>query len=235
MRSKADSLEAEARQAKEQLAELTRAATDYNNIIQQKESDITRLKSELSASKHERGQLMKEAAQLQSKIENLSAELQSEQVERKRDSGERTRLQTELDELRALLEAKTNEDTRRAEADKSKEEELLSLRSQVNKLSQDLADVRKGALEAQSKLKVDLDTINREHASLQHSHKSLSDKERAAQEQLKKTENALSEAEKAKRTLDSELQHVRSRQLDLDTQLAEALKEKEVCHLIGTI
>ena len=80
MRSKADSLEAEARQAKEQLAELTRAATDYNNIIQQKESDITRLKSELSASKHERGQLMKEAAQLQSKIENLSAELQSEQV-----------------------------------------------------------------------------------------------------------------------------------------------------------
>ena len=79
MRSKADSLEAEARQAKEQLAELTRAATDYNNIIQQKESDITRLKSELSASKHERGQLMKEAAQLQSKIENLSAELQSEQ------------------------------------------------------------------------------------------------------------------------------------------------------------
>ncbi|CAL1710675.1 unnamed protein product [Somion occarium] len=227
LRNKADSLEEEARQAKEQLTELTRAATDYSNIIKQKESDIDRLSSDLASSKQERGRLLKEITQLQNDIDTLASELQAEQEERKHDSSERSRLLAELDELRASLEAKTNEETRRSEADKSKEEELLSLRSQANKLSQDLADVRKNALENQSKLKVSLDTITREHASLQQSHRSLSDRERAVQAQLKKAEGALSDAEKAKRTLESELQLIRSRQTDLDGRLAEAIKDKE--------
>ena len=66
------------------------------------------------------------------------------------------------------------------------------------------------------------------HKNIQQSHLSLSDRAQTSQAQLKKAEAALSEAEKAKRALESELQSVRSRAIDTDNQLAEMQKAKEV-------
>ena len=119
-------------------------------------------------------------------------------------------------------------ETRRSEADKSKEMELADLRSQVSKLSEDLSDERKHALEGQSKLKVELDTLVREHQTLEQSYKSLSELEATSRTKLKDAEADLSEAVKAKRTIESDLQSVRSRQIDLESQLANAQKERNV-------
>lgn len=192
---------------------------------------MERLTAELGASRQEKGRLMKQISELQGKIDTLSSQIQSQQDEHKRDSSVRAKLQDELDELRALLATKVTEETRRSEAEKSKEEEITLLRSQATKLSQDLSDVRKSTLESQSKLKVELDTLVREHNSLQSSHKSLSDREQVAQSQLKKVEATLADLEKNKRATDSDLQSLRSRQIDIDGQLAEAVKEKEVMSL----
>ncbi|THH29323.1 hypothetical protein EUX98_g4864 [Antrodiella citrinella] len=227
LQSKAETLEQDARHAKEQLAELGRAATDYSNIIQQREEDIDKLSAELTNSKRERARLMKEITELQGQVDTLKSEIQAEHDEQRRDASVRSKLQEELDELRTLLAAKANEETRRSEAEKSKEDELLLLRSQVSQLSQDLSDARKTAVEGQSKLKVELDTMTREYQSLQQSHRSLSDRSQSAQAQLKKAEAALYETEKAKRTIDSELQSIRTRQIDVDGRLAETVKEKE--------
>ena len=202
-------------------------------MIKDKEADMERLSSELSASRQEKGQLMKQISELQGKIDTLSSQLQSQQDERKRDTSIRGKLQEELDELRTLLAAKVTEATRRSEAEKSKEEEISSLRSQASKLSQELNDVRKNSVEVQSKLKVDLDTIVWEHTSLQSSHRSLVDRERAAQSQLKKVEVTLADLEKTKRSSDSELQSLRTRQIDAEGQLAEAIREKEVSNQLS--
>jgi myosin protein heavy chain len=133
-----------------------------------------------------------------------------------------------LDQLRALLEAKASEETKRSEVERRKDAELVSLRSEVSKLHREIAHARTTALEVQNKLKVDLDTINREHKSLQHTYNSLLERERAASSKLKEVTESLSTTEKIKRSLESDLQSLRSRQNDTDSQLAEVQRAKEV-------
>ncbi|KAI0954365.1 hypothetical protein AcV7_007621 [Taiwanofungus camphoratus] len=227
LRGKANSLEQDARQAKEQLTEMARTATEYSNMIKKKEEDLDRLANELESSKAERGRLQKQITELQGKVDTLTSDLDAQHFDRQRSATAQSKLQEELDELRALLEAKTTEETRRSEVEKSKEQELSDLRGQVGKLSEELDEARRTALEGQTKLKVELDTFLREHNSLQQSHVSLSERERSAQAQLKKTEAALSDAEKSRRTLESELQSIRSRQIDTESQLADLQKTKE--------
>ncbi|KAI0666368.1 nonmuscle myosin heavy chain b [Trametes maxima] len=227
LREKADSLEKDVRQLKEQLAEMARTATEYTNMIKTKEQQADRLATEVEKSKVEREKLLREVAGLQAQIDTISAELDSERKDKQRNASSQIKLQAELDELRALLEAKVTEETRRSEVAKSKEEELADLRAQVAKLSADLTETRRVAAEAQSKLKVELETLAREHKNIQHSHTSLSDRAQASQTQLKKAEASLAEAEKAKRSIESELQSVRSRAIDTDNELAEMQKAKE--------
>ncbi|KAI0828577.1 nonmuscle myosin heavy chain b [Trametes gibbosa] len=229
LREKADGLEKDVRQLKEQLAEMGRTANEYTNMIKSKEGQADRLATEVEKLKVEREKLLREIDGLQADINTISAELESERNDKQRNANAQIKLQAELDELRALLEAKVTEETRRSEVAKSKEEELADLRSQVGKLSTDLTDTRRVATETQNKLKVEMETLVREHKNIQHSHTSLSDRAQASQAQLKRTEAALSEAEKARRSLESELQSVRSRAIDTENQLAEVQKAKEVC------
>ncbi|KAI0354017.1 hypothetical protein OH77DRAFT_533487 [Trametes cingulata] len=188
---------------------MARTANEYTSMITAKEQQAERLATEVEKTKMERDTLLREITELQAKIDTLTAELESERKAKERNASSQVKLQAELDELRALLEAKVTEETRRSEVAKSKEEELGDLRSQVAKLSADLTETRRVAAETQNKLKVELETLAREHKNIQHSHSSLSDRAQASQAQLKKTEAALSEAEKAKRALESELQRRR--------------------------
>ena len=186
------------------------------------------MRNELEATKRERARLQKHVTELEADLETLSLELEESRQTRERDLAAQSKLQRELDQLRTLLEAKTSEETKRSEVERRKEAELVSLRSEVSKLQRDIADARASASEAQNKLKVDLDTLNREHKSLQHTYNSLLERERAASSKLKEVTASLSAAEKIKRSLESDLQSARSRQNDTDSQLAEVQRVKEV-------
>ncbi|KAI0746362.1 hypothetical protein C8Q80DRAFT_1319972 [Daedaleopsis nitida] len=192
LRGKADTLEKESRQLKEQLAEMARKGTEYSNMINGKEQRADRLSDELDKINAEREALLREVVELRANINTLTAELDSEQKNKTRNESTQIKLQAELDELRALLDAKVTVETRRSEVAKSKEEELADLRSQAAKLSADLTESRRVAAESQDKLKVELETITREHKNIQSSHQSLSDREQAARAQLKKVEVSLS-------------------------------------------
>jgi len=165
---------------------------------------------------------------LQGEIDTLTAELEAQKGDLQRGVSAQTKLQEELDELRTLIDTKTSEENRRSEVEKSKDEELADLRGRVLKLQLDLSEARKLAVEGQSRLKVDLDNAIREHRSLQQSHNSLLERESAVQSKLTKSQTTLSELEKVKRSLESELQSLRSRQHESEGQLAEAHRVKEV-------
>lgn len=228
LKDKSDHLENETRQAKEQVAELGRTATDYSSMIQKKEEQISELNDQLEALKVERDSASMEIMELRADIDTLDSQLNSERQDHAADILSRDKLQEEMDELRTLLATKTTEATRRSEVEKSKEIELSDLRTQASKLHQELTELRRSALETQSNLKVELEQTIRSHTSLQNSHSSLSDRERVAQAQLTKVQAHLSELEKAKRFVDSELLSLRSRQHESQDQLAEALRAKEV-------
>jgi myosin protein heavy chain len=197
-------------------------------MIQKKEEQITQLTRELDLSKSIHAKSLKETIELQNDIDILMAELDAEKSDRVQEGTIRTKLQEEVDRLRSLMDAKTSEESRRNEVEKRKEGELTDLRTQTSKLQQDLADSRRLALEVQNKLKIELEHSMRDHDTLQRSHESLSERERAAQDQLTRSLGALSELEKTKRAMESELQSLRSRQHDNESRLAEATKAKEV-------
>ena len=169
--------------------------------------------------------------ELRADIDTLDAQLSAERLDHANEISFREKLQGERDEMRALLDTKTSEETRRDEVERSKERELADLRSQTSQLYQELTDLRRTSLESQNKLRLDLEQSNREHISLQHSHKSLLDRERATQSQLSKTQSQLSDLEKAKRAMESEFQSIKSRQSDIQNQLSDALRVKEVFNL----
>ena len=176
--------------------------------------------------------------ELQADSDRLVVELNVQKSDQDWGQLARARLQEEVDELRALIDAKIGEETQNQSREESKEQELVDLWSQVARLQADLSKARKLGLESQSKLKVELDNSVRAHNSLRETYKSLSEQEQASQARLAKAEGDLSDLQKAKRSLESELQSVRSRQIDADGHLGEAIRAKGVSleiHLSNSI
>ncbi len=227
-KDRADTLKHDVRQARTQLAELTRTASDYSDMIKRKDADIARLTAELETSKAERSRLSKEILEHRARIEALTAEIISQRDSETRHATVQEKLQDELDQLRSLIEAKTSEENRRGEVEKQKDAELQDLRLQASQLQNEMSEARRTAIDVQNKLKVDLEASVREHNLLLHSHRSLSDRVQVNDHKLKQTESSLAEVQKTKRSHESELQELRSRRIDTDGQLAELQKVKEV-------
>ncbi|KAF9519353.1 hypothetical protein BS47DRAFT_1337113 [Hydnum rufescens UP504] len=225
--SRSDQLEREARQAREQLADLARTATDYESIVQKKENELARLGSQILASHRDRDTALTHVTELQGHLDTLKDEVQAQELDRERGAQARAKLEAEIDELRTLLNAKASEDTRRSEAEKSQEQELSDLRARVAKAQLDLVDERRLAVEVQSKLKVDLETLQREHNSTVGINHDLQTRAKENEKGKIEAEQALQAVEKSKRAAEADLHTLRSKQLDLEGQLAETLKAKE--------
>lgn len=216
------------RQANEQITELTRTINDQSRIVKKTNEQVASLLKQIELTDQERDKASNEIIELQSDIDTLDAQLEAEKKNRLQDSALHQKLQEELDELRAHLQEKTSEETRRNEVHKSKEKELADLRQQVAQMHDEQNEIRRSALEIQGKLKLELEYATREHNSLKSSHNSLLDRERATQAQLVKSQAALTDLEKGKRAMESEVDMLRSRQHDSESRLAEALRGKEV-------
>jgi myosin protein heavy chain len=227
-RSKVESLEQETRHTKEQLSELTRTATDYSSMLARKEESIDRLEASLEASQVEKSRSVQEVISLRAEIDTLAGELEAQKTDRARGLAARQKLQAELDELRTLLAAKHSDDARRSEVEKSMEVELNDLRRQTSRLQEEASDARRQALEGQTRLKAAQDSASRELSTLQQAHRALADKERDASTRLSAIETEFTEVDKVRRSMETELLSVRSRQMDLDGQLSETLRAKDV-------
>jgi myosin heavy chain 9/10/11/14 len=224
-RAKVDAAEKEARQTKEELAEVTRTATDYAAMIARKDAEVARLSADMASMRRERESALKQATELQAQTEQLNREVVAQKQENERTK----RLQAELDELRTAMDAKTSEDHKRSEVERSRELELADLRAQVSRASQELNDALKGAGESQAALR----TIKHERDELLAGKQLLVKRADEGERKASEMELLLGAAEKARRTAESELAALRMRQVDLDTQLADAVKGKEVSSFRG--
>ncbi|KAH9994666.1 nonmuscle myosin heavy chain b [Russula vinacea] len=218
-KDRANTLEHDVRQARTQLTELARTASDYSDMIKRKDADIARVAGELEASKTERSRLSKEILEHRGRIEALTAEIGSQRDSEARHAIVQEKLQDELDKLRSLIEAKASEESRRGEVEKQKDAELQDLRLQAGQLQNELSEARRTAFEVQNKLKVDLEASVREHNSLLQSHRSLSDRLQANDHKLKQAEASLAEVQK---TRDGELAELQKTKESLERQLHAA-------------
>ncbi|KAI6121202.1 P-loop containing nucleoside triphosphate hydrolase protein [Pisolithus sp. B1] len=214
---------------------LLKANEEVTTLLSQREEDLARLKERAESSTNElQAKLTAElrtTALLTGKVEQLERsarhtkdqlaeltrirqELSASKADAGRTLAAKAKLQTELDDLRALMETKTTEETRRREAQKSMEQELVDLRDQP-------------ALEKESTLTLELERLSGQYKQIEATYSSLLERDRISKENSTKAEATVASLEKVKRALESETQALRSRQIDTDGQLAEALRAKE--------
>ena len=228
MAGKCVQLEENNRRTREQLSDLVRTATDYEGAIREMKLEVAHLNTELSTLQYQREEAFKHQSKLQSGIETLTSELQARGADLERSSQARQRFEKEVDELRGLLDAKASEETRRSEVEKSKEQELVDLRTSLSVSQKDLARFRQSAADTQAKLKMDLENLQRDHGSMSSSYRELESRAIANAKSRSEAEGALQAVESIKRGLVSDLQSLRTKHLDLENRLADAIKHKEV-------
>jgi myosin heavy chain 9/10/11/14 len=225
---KCDTLERELQQAKEQLDELTRTATDYSNMIQKREAEIEEVSAHFEEIQEERNQAEKAFHEIQLQARNLEGQLEELKSERTKDLGARSKLQKELDDLRSSMAAKTSEETRRREVQRSQEKELTNLRAEVTRLKEQYDDTRMLAADAQKTLSLQLEETSRKLGSVEQSYKELQAKEQEDAELKKAREAALADAQRHVRSLESEVQGLKKKLMQVETELSETAKSKEV-------
>lgn len=228
IRDKAETFEADARQAREQLAELSRTANDYSQMIQAKDAQIDALDKQLEVLVKDRQLATSEISALRADIDMVDAQLIAEREDHQTDVVAKNKLLKERDELRDLLATKASEETRRQQVEQSKEKELAELRDQVARLHDEAAELRR-TIETLNRKNADLEQVSRDHNSLQQTYHSLLDRERTANNQLTTHKNQLAEAQKANRFMESELLSLKSRHHEAQGQVAELSRNKEVC------
>ena len=150
-------LEQEARQAKEQLAEMVRTVTKYSALISRKETDIARVTADPDKVTTEKDQTLKQATDLHAQVETTKAQLDAQRQDNVRSVESQVRLQEVLDELCTLMQAKTSEEMRRKEVEKCKEKEPIELRSQLSSPNKELTETRKASVEHLNKVKGNLE------------------------------------------------------------------------------
>ncbi|KZT51923.1 putative nonmuscle myosin heavy chain b [Calocera cornea HHB12733] len=224
---KAEMLEREAVQAKENLAKLKRMSTDYEARIRKGEANVDLLTKELAASKLDAQASTKKVEELQGQLTSLRKELDAQKGDRHKDSLLRGKLQAELDQLRKSLDTKTMEDRKRSEVDRTKEHERSELQLQVGQLEGQLADIRRQAQKERTKLELDLDSAKRELTVATKTCNDLQQQAKAHTQNLREAELAVIQAEKQKRAAQSELEALRNKHGDADGQLAQMTKTKE--------
>lgn len=227
-KAKLDTLEKDAHQAKEQAAELARTATEYSQMLQKKESEMAELQTELQAMRSEHLAISKTISELEAQSQALQEALDNSTSERQRDKAARTKLQKEIDDLRNVMAAKASEDTRRSEVQRSKEKELVGLRAQTSKLQESLEEARRVSVETQSRLKIELEENQRRRENVEQAYKELEDHVTDNVEGRKKAEVGLAEAQKTVRSLESDVQSLRTKLVQTEGDLADATKAKEV-------
>ncbi|KAF8320349.1 nonmuscle myosin heavy chain b [Clavulina sp. PMI_390] len=224
---KADDLERANRVIRDQLAELTQTTADYDKMVQKKEDDLGKAMNLLGTARSERDTTLKQFAELQARVETLTADLQVSDGARKQGVEARARLEEELDELRSLLEAKASEDTKRSEVERSKEVELADLRARITKIQQSAVDAKREDAAALSKLKIELESLQRDHSTATEALADLKARAEASEKSLAEATASLHAADKAKKAAEGELHEFRSKHIDIEGQLSEALKAKE--------
>lgn len=225
---KAQVLESELKAREQRLRTLSSTAEDYEVMIKNKEADLAAMHTQLSASKSE-------ARALQNKLDsqvkavddsNLCAEQAKKEQERLKAGLART--EKELDSLRNLMAARRSEEAQRAEAETSREKELVVLRQQLTNLStqnaRDLALAKQAFSDLEAKHQDAVSQLEKLKGQKVQSEEDLM----LMLQKLESQQSLLKCAEAVKRGFESDLVDVRQRLIQHQGALAEAASAREV-------
>ncbi|RDA84558.1 hypothetical protein CP532_1099 [Ophiocordyceps camponoti-leonardi (nom. inval.)] len=208
----------------QQLTQLSKTSTDWEDLVRSKESELALLRSDKRKFENERRSLEDQKKALMDEKEKISTKFRDVQAELAATKSKQSQLGREADEAKKLLEARLSEDAQADENRSLLESQIKDLKEELYKTQKDLSRERQsrddvlllGEHKYQS-LKDEFDTLNES--------KIIIEKELYAQQDtLRRTIEARTSVEKERDEARDEIRRLRVAK----TQAEEARLEAEV-------
>ncbi len=130
------------KKVQEQLAELTKTSTSYEELVRKKESELAVLRSDNKKFSEDVAKFDKERQELSADKESLSARVREVLAEMVAMKSQKVQLEREAADTKALLEARLTEDAEAGEARKNLENQIQDLKDQLFEVESDLSRER---------------------------------------------------------------------------------------------
>ncbi len=141
-KAKEQRLVAENREVQQQLSKLSQTSTDYEDLVRQKESELSLLRSDNKKYETERRTLEDQRKSLNSEKEKATGRLREVQAEIVALKSQQSQMQREAEDAKKLLQARLSED---AQADQNRqvvESQIKDLKEELYKTQMDLSRER---------------------------------------------------------------------------------------------
>lgn len=216
------------RRLKNQLDDHLQTIKQHEATISNKQRDISILEAKSTASIKAKELVEQDKAALSVKIDTLQQDLRARDQERQQDAIARQKLEKELDNLRKVMADKTSEDSKRQEADRSRDAEMGRLRDQVVQLQKALDDHRDSAQQLANKLRVDVEGLKQNHTAVQKELKATQALVKEKEAALAQLQNAVALAENAKRQAEGDLAASRDKLASIEAKLQATSTARDV-------
>ncbi|GJN81541.1 hypothetical protein PLIIFM63780_005075 [Purpureocillium lilacinum] len=217
-------LSQENRSIQQQLSQLSKTSTDYEDLVRSKESELALLRSDKRKFEDERRALNDQKKVLTTEKDRVASKFRDVQAELDAMKSKQTQLEREAAEAKALLEARLSED---AQADQSRSR----LENQIQALKEELYDTQKNlSRERQSRDDVQLlsehkyQALKEEFDTLNESKIIIEKELYAQQDTLRRTMEARTAVEKERDEARDEIRRLRAAK----SQAEEARQQAEL-------
>jgi myosin protein heavy chain len=222
-KKQARELQEENKQIRQQMTELSSTSTSFEDLIRQKESELSMLKVEIRKHQSDTHAFESERRSLTTKHDTIQTRLRSLESEHDAIKTQKSQAERDAAETRKLLEQRITDD----EGRKVLERQVDELRKQLLQVQQDLTRERQSRDDVQMLGEHKFTELKRNFDSVNDSKITIEKELYAQQDILRRVQEAKVAAEKERKDFQDELRRLRDQYLSLQEAKLEAENDAE--------
>ena len=201
----------ENRTIRQQISDLSKTSTSYEEMLRHKESELTVLRNDAKKHAEEKKQLDVEKSNLSTRHDNMQNKLRELQAQVDAMVSEKIQLEREAADVQKLLQAKISEDAEAGESRKLLEQQIQDLKNQLFQAQADLSRERQSRDDVQMLAEHKLAELKDKFESLNEAKITIEKEMYIQQDSLRRATEARVAAEQSRKELQQELIKLRDR------------------------
>lgn len=201
----------ENRSIRQQISDLSKTSTGYEDLLRKKESEVAILKSDTRRLEEEKKQTLSDKASLTSRHDNMQARLREVQASKDAMKAEKIQLEREVGDIKRALEEKSFEDAEAGQSRRFLEQQAQDLKTQLFQAQADLSRVTQSRDDVQMLAEHNLAELTEKYNSLNESKIIIEKEMYIQQDTLRRATEGRAAADQARKDLQTELVRLRER------------------------
>ncbi|KAJ2449543.1 class II myosin, partial [Coemansia sp. RSA 2424] len=213
-----------ATRSKQTAAAVARLEADLTEAFKQRDAaaaESERVQAQLAEALAARAMLETESGGLGIRLAAAEQALGNAQQEKQRLAEANARMVAEIDELRRLIDEKADQGTRESEIRRMREDELSTLRSELNDTTTELEDFRRAHIEAEESLRGEIEQLRRERDQADAARAAAESNGLAFETQLLEHAARMEEMEAANMLLEAQLTEASEKSRSIESKYAD--------------